>query len=93
METQSRSDCFLALMCCVLLELEIIVPSLYEKNHKNMGQETIEHILFGCQNLAETNYLKRYNKVATILYLEIFKKFKVATSTSNTINRRPPSVV
>lgn len=40
----------------------------------NKYQETREHILSGCQNLAETKYLERHNRLAKIVDLEILKK-------------------
>lgn len=39
------------------------------------SSETIEHILSSCPNLANSKYLQRHNKVATILYIHIIKEF------------------
>ena len=42
-------------------------------------QETIDHIVAGCPELAETEYLQRHNKAATYLHWNICKEFNINT--------------
>lgn len=39
------------------------------------SSETIEHVIGGCQNLANHDYLKRHNNVSKIIHQELAKKF------------------
>ena len=48
----------------------------------NSGSETVEHVLSGCQSLAATEVLERHNKVVTIIYLELLKKWKIDPPTN-----------
>lgn len=60
----------------------------------NKNQETIEHILASCQSLAETKYLERHNKVATIVYLEILKELNLDPQNSEPYYKyKPPPVI
>jgi len=40
-------------------------------------QETIDHIVAGCPELAKTEYLHRHNKAATYLHWNICKEFNI----------------
>ena len=42
-------------------------------------QETIDHIVVGCLELAKTEYLHRHNKAATYLHWNICKEFNINT--------------
>ena len=43
------------------------------------SQETIDHIISGCPELAKTEYIHRHNKVETRLHWNICKEYKVDT--------------
>ena len=42
-------------------------------------QETIDHIVAGCPEMAKTEYLHRHNKAATYLHWNICKEFNINT--------------
>ena len=45
----------------------------------NKSQETIDHIISGCPELAKTEYIHRHNKVATHLHWNICREYNVDT--------------
>ena len=45
----------------------------------NRSQETIDHIISGCPELAKTEYIHRHNKVATLLHWNICREYNVDT--------------
>ena len=45
----------------------------------NRSQETIDHTISGCSELAKTDYIRRQNKVATLLHWNICRQCNVDT--------------
>ena len=43
------------------------------------SQETIDHIVAGCPEVAKTEYLERHNKAASYLHWNICKEFNINT--------------
>ena len=42
-------------------------------------QETIDHVVAGCPELAKTEYLRRHNRAATYLHWNLCKEFNINT--------------
>ncbi|KAJ8033778.1 Retinol dehydrogenase 8 [Holothuria leucospilota] len=54
--------------------------------------ETMNHLVAGCQKLAATEYLERHNKVAAALHLEICRHYGIPTAEQHPWLHRPETV-
>ena len=54
--------------------------------------ETVSHLVAGCQKLAATEYLERHNKVAAALHLEICRHYGIPTAEQQPWLHRPETV-
>ncbi|KAJ8018646.1 hypothetical protein HOLleu_43265 [Holothuria leucospilota] len=54
--------------------------------------ETVNHLVAGCQKLAATEYLERHNKVAAALHLEICRHYGIPTAEQHPWLHRPETV-
>ena len=46
----------------------------------NKSQETIDHIVSGCPELAKTEYIHRHNSVAAYIHWKICKEYELQTA-------------
>ena len=56
------------------------------------ADETVSHIIAGCQKLAGTEYLRRHNSVAATLHHEICQHYRIPTAEQQPWLHRPEAV-
>ncbi|KAJ8035681.1 hypothetical protein HOLleu_19430 [Holothuria leucospilota] len=54
--------------------------------------ETVSHIVAGCQTLAGTEYLKKHDSVAAALHLEICRHYRIPTTERQPWLHKPEAV-
>ena len=65
-----------------------------DKCRRCKGQlETIDHIISGCQNLAQNEYTKRHNNVVNIIHQKILKNCEFPYETGSYYKWKPPPVI
>lgn len=55
--------------------------------------ETIDHVISGCPDMVNTEYLQRHNMAAKIVYLKIIKQFKINKPIEPYYKYSPPNVI
>ena len=56
------------------------------------ADETVNHLVAGCQKLAASEYLQRHNKVAAALHLEICRHYSIPTPEQQPWLHKPETV-